>query len=142
MTPSPPTLYIVATPIGNLEDITPRAIRILKEADYIAAEDTRHSRVLLSCFDIKTPLFSCHKFNEEKRGDFFIEKLQEGKSIALISDAGTPAISDPGHLIVSQVSAADFPVVPVPGASAVVAALSASGFNGSKFTFLGFLPRK
>jgi len=122
--------------------MTPRAIRILKEADLIAAEDTRHSRVLLSCFDIKTPLFSCHKFNEEKRGDFFIEKLQEGKSIALISDAGTPAISDPGHRIVRQVSAAGFPVVPVPGASAVIAALSASGFDGSQFSFAGFLPRK
>ena len=136
-----PTLYIVATPIGNLEDMTPRAIRILSEVDIIAAEDTRHSRVLLSCFDIKTPMFSCHKFNEEKRGDFFIEKLNEGKSIALISDAGTPAISDPGHRIVRQVAAAGYAIVPVCGASAVVSALSVSGFDASQFTFLGFLPR-
>ena len=136
-----PTLYIVATPIGNLEDMTPRAIRILSEVDIIAAEDTRHSRVLLSCFDIKTPMFSCHKFNEEKRGDFFIEKLNEGKSIALISDAGTPAISDPGHRVVKHVQEAGFPVVPIPGASAVVAALSVSGFEASQFTFMGFLPR-
>lgn len=136
-----PTLYIVATPIGNLEDITPRAIRILGEVDMIAAEDTRHSRVLLSHFKIKTPMVSCHKFNEEQRGDFFISALKDGKSIALISDAGTPCISDPGHKLVKMTATAGFPVVAVCGASAVVAALSVSGFDVSRFSFTGFLPR-
>ena len=136
-----PTLYVIATPIGNLEDMTPRAVRILGEVDMIAAEDTRHSRVLLSHFNIKTPTFSCHKFNEEKRGSFFISALREGKSIALISDAGTPCISDPGHKLVAMAAAEGFPVVPVCGASAVVAALSVSGFDVSCFSFVGFLPR-
>jgi len=134
-------LYVVATPIGNLEDMTPRAIRILGEVDIIAAEDTRHSRGLLSHFNIKTHMVSCHKFNEERRGDFFIAALQEGKSVALISDAGTPCISDPGHRLVRAVSAAGFPVVAVCGASAAVAALSVSGFDVSRFSFVGFLPR-
>jgi len=136
-----PCLYVVATPVGNLEDMTPRAIRILGEVDIIAAEDTRHSRGLFSHFNIKTPMFSCHKFNEEKRGDFFISALEEGKSVALISDAGTPCISDPGYRLVKMVAGAGFPVVPVCGASAVVAALSVSGFDVSQFSFLGFLPR-
>ena len=136
-----PCLYVVATPIGNLEDMTPRAVRILSEVNMIAAEDTRHSRGLLSHFNIKTPMFSCHKFNEEKRGDFFISALQDGKSIALISDAGTPCISDPGHKLVNMAHRAGFPVVAVCGASAVVAALSVSGFDVSRFSFLGFLPR-
>ena len=136
-----PCLYVVATPIGNLEDMTPRAVRILGEADLIAAEDTRHSRGLLSHFNIKTPMYSCHKFNEEKRGDFFISALEEGKSIALISDAGTPCISDPGYRLVSMAVKAGFPVVAVCGASAVVSALSVSGFDGSRFSFVGFLPR-
>lgn len=136
-------LYVVATPIGNLEDMTPRAIRILNEADIIAAEDTRHSRVLLAFFNIKkTPIYSCHKFNEGSKGDFFISKLKEGKTIALISDAGTPCISDPGHLLVNMAAKAGFPVVAVCGASAVVAALSVSGFEVNGFQFLGFLPRK
>ena len=134
-------LYIVATPIGNLEDITPRAIRILGEVDMIAAEDTRHSRGLLSHFNIKTPTFSCHKFNEEKRGDFFIAALREGKNVALVSDAGTPCISDPGHRLVSLAAAEGFAVVPVCGASAVVAALSVCGFDATRFSFVGFLPR-
>ncbi|MCL2047995.1 MAG: 16S rRNA (cytidine(1402)-2'-O)-methyltransferase [Defluviitaleaceae bacterium] len=134
-------LYIVATPIGNLEDITARAIRILGEVDMIAAEDTRHSRGLLSHFNIKTPMFSCHKFNEEKRGDFFINALLEGKNVALISDAGTPCISDPGHTIVRLAAEAGIEVVPVCGASAVIAALSVSGFALSRFSFIGFLPR-
>lgn len=137
-----PTLYIVATPIGNLEDMTPRALRVLAEVDHIAAEDTRHTRALLSHFNIKTPTFSCHKFNEEKRGAFFLAALRDGKSIALVSDAGTPCISDPGHKVVSAVVEAGFPVVPVCGASAVVAALSVSGFDVSRFSFVGFLPRK
>jgi len=131
----------VATPIGNLEDMTPRAVRILSEVDIIAAEDTRHSRVLLSHFNIKTPTFSCHKFNEEKRGGFFMSALEEGKSIALISDAGTPCISDPGHKLVQMAASAGFPIVAVCGASAVVASLSVSGFDVSRFSFAGFLPR-
>jgi len=136
------TLYVVATPIGNLEDMTPRAIRVLKEADLIAAEDTRRSRVLLTHFGIDTPMFSCHKFNEEKRGDFFVGKLLEGKSVALISDAGTPCVSDPGYRLVRLAAEAGAEVVAVCGASAVVAALSVSGFDASRFEFLGFLPRK
>ena len=134
-------LYIVATPIGNLGDMTPRAVHILQSVDLIAAEDTRHSKGLMFHFNIDTPLYSCHKFNEEKRGDFFIGKLQEGKSMAIISDAGTPCISDPGHRLVKMAVEAGFAVVPVCGASAVVAALSASGFDVTRFTFLGFLPR-
>ena len=138
---APPCLYVVATPIGNLEDMTPRAVRVLGEVDIIAAEDTRHSRGLLSYFNIKTPTFSCHKFNEEKRRDFFISALKEGKSVALISDAGTPCISDPGHKLVNMAVQAGFNVVAVCGASAVVSALSVSGFDVSRFSFLGFLPR-
>ena len=136
-----PSLYVVATPIGNLEDMPPRAVRILGEVDMIAAEDTRHSRGLLTHFGIHTPMFSCHKFNEEKRGDFFLSALAQGKDIALISDAGTPCISDPGHKLVRMVAQAGYPVVAVCGPSAVVAALSVSGFDVSKFSFLGFLPR-
>lgn len=139
--PPTATLYVIATPIGNLQDMTPRAIRILGEVDMIAAEDTRHSRVLLSHFNIKTPTFSCHKFNEEKRGAFFISALRDGKNIALISDAGTPCISDPGHKLVAMVATEGFGVVPVCGASAVVAALSVCGFDVSRFSFVGFLPR-
>jgi len=135
------SLYVVATPIGNLEDITPRALRILAEVDMIAAEDTRHSRGLLSHFNIKTPMYSCHKFNEEKRGDFFISALRDGKNVALISDAGTPCISDPGHRLVKLAAGEGFPVVPVCGASAVVAALSVAGFDVTRFSFVGFLPR-
>jgi len=135
------TLYVIATPIGNLEDMTPRAVRTLREADVIAAEDTRHSRGLLNHFEIKTPMFSCHKFNEGKRGDFFVNAMLEGKSVALISDAGTPCISDPGHRLVKMAADAGIPVVPICGASAVVSALSICGEDVSKFTFLGFLPR-
>jgi len=134
-------LYVVATPIGNLEDITARAVRVLGEVDMIAAEDTRHSRNLLTHFGIKVPMFSCHKFNEGKRGDFFVAALLEGKNIALISDAGTPCISDPGHRLVNLAAEAEIQVVPVCGASAVVAALSVSGFEASRFAFVGFLPR-
>ena len=135
------TLYIVATPIGNLEDMSARAVRILGEADLIAAEDTRVSRVLLSHFKIKTPAYSCHKFNEESRGGFLVAALLEGKDVALITDAGTPCISDPGHRVVTMAVEAGVNVVPIPGASAVVAALSVSGFDVSRYTFLGFLPR-
>jgi len=135
------TLYIVATPIGNLADMTPRAVEVLSQVDMIAAEDTRHSRTLLTHFGIRTPSFSCHKFNEEKRGDFFVSALMEGKDIAMISDAGTPSISDPGHRLVSMAAAAGVEVVAVCGANAITAALSVSGFDASRFVFLGFLPR-
>ena len=141
MHPSSSTLYVVATPIGNLEDISARAIRILGEVDLIAAEDTRVSRVLLDKYSIKTPMFSCHKFNEEKRGDFFISKLLEGKNIALISDAGTPCISDPGHRLVGLAHKNGVTVTSVGGPSSVMSALSVSGFDAACFTFIGFLPK-
>jgi len=137
----PGTLYIVATPIGNLADMTPRAVEVLSQVDMIAAEDTRHSRGLLAHFGIRTPSFSCHKFNEAKRGDFFVSALMEGKSVALISDAGTPSISDPGHKLVSMATDAGVEVVAICGANAIAAALSVSGFDASRFIFLGFLPR-
>ena len=137
----PGKLYIVATPIGNLADMTPRAVEVLSQADIIAAEDTRHSRTLLTHFGIQTPAFSCHKFNEGKRGDFFVSALLDGKDVALISDAGTPSISDPGHRLVGMATSAGVEVVPVCGASAVASALSVSGFDASRFMFLGFLPR-
>ncbi|MCL1842526.1 MAG: 16S rRNA (cytidine(1402)-2'-O)-methyltransferase [Defluviitaleaceae bacterium] len=134
-------LYVVATPIGNLEDITARAVRVLGEVSLIAAEDTRHSGILLAFLKIKTPMFSCHKFNEGKRGDFFVSALQEGRDVALISDAGTPCISDPGYRLVGAAAEAGIKVVPVCGASAAVAALSVSGFDLKRFGFIGFLPR-
>jgi len=134
-------LYIVATPIGNLSDMTPRGIKVLTNVDIIAAEDTRHSRVLLSHFGIKTPTFSCHKFNEDKRGAFFISALMDGKDVALISDAGTPCISDPGHKLVAMAASAGLDVISVCGANAVAAALSVAGMDASQFIFLGFLPR-
>ena len=135
------TLFIVATPIGNLEDITPRAVRVLGEVDLIAAEDTRHSRGLLTHFNIKTPMVSCHKFNEGKRGGFLVDALLEGKSIALISDAGTPCISDPGHKIVAYAASAGVQIVPICGANAVATALSVCGFDATCFSFVGFLPK-
>ena len=139
---TPATLFVVATPIGNLSDMTPRAIEVLGAVDLIAAEDTRHSRPLLTHFGINTPLHSCHAHNEAAKGGFFLQALQEGKNIALISDAGTPCISDPGHLLIQRAATAGFAVVPVCGASAVVAALSVSGFDASRFAFIGFFPRK
>ncbi|MCL2499965.1 MAG: 16S rRNA (cytidine(1402)-2'-O)-methyltransferase [Defluviitaleaceae bacterium] len=135
------TLYVVATPIGNLSDITPRAVNTLREVDLVAAEDTRRSRALFAHFKLNTPLFSCHAHNEEKKGDFFIRALLEGKDAALISDAGTPCISDPGHRLIRMAVEAGIEVVPVCGASAVVAALSISGFDASRFVFIGFWPR-
>ena len=134
-------LYIVATPIGNLEDLTLRATRILSEVDIIAAEDTRHSAILLRHLNIKKPMYSCHKFNEAKKINFFLEKLTEGKTIALISDAGTPCISDPGHRLVHAAAEIGIKIIPICGASAVMAALSVSGFNITEFTFLGFLSK-
>jgi len=136
------TLYVVATPIGNLEDMTYRAVRVLQEADLIAAEDTRHSRKLLEHYGIKTPLVSYHEHNETARADQLLERLQGGKSIALISDAGTPCIADPGYRLVSRCRAANITVVAVPGPSALVAALSIAGLPTDAFRFIGFLPAK
>ena len=135
-------LYLCATPIGNLEDITYRAVRILREADCIAAEDTRHSRVLLSHFDIHTPLISYHEHNKAERGPQLIARLVKGENIALISDAGLPGISDPGTDLVRLAIDAGLEVVPVPGANAALAALVASGLATDLFTFVGFLPKQ
>ena len=134
------TLYIVATPIGNLEDITFRAVRTLKEVDLIAAEDTRHSRKLLSHFGIATPLTAYHDHNERLKSDFLLSQLREGKNLALITDAGTPCIADPGYRIVQAAVAAGIRVIPIPGPSAVMTALSAAGLPTDRFAFEGFLP--
>jgi 16S rRNA (cytidine1402-2'-O)-methyltransferase len=136
------TLHIVATPVGNLEDITFRAIRTLKEVDLIAAEDTRHSRKLLSHYGISTRLTAYHDHNEQLKTDYLIGLLQEGRTIALITDAGTPCIADPGYRIVQAAVAAGIRTVPIPGASALVAAVSASGLPSDRFVFEGFLPAK
>ena len=133
-------LYLVATPIGNLEDITYRAIRVLKEVDLIAAEDTRNSLKLLNHFEIKKPLISYHRHNEDIRVDNLIEKLKQGENIAVISDAGTPGISDPGEVIAKEAIKNDIEVIPIPGACAAINALIASGLNTTEFTFYGFLP--
>jgi 16S rRNA (cytidine1402-2'-O)-methyltransferase len=135
-------LYIVATPIGNLEDITLRALRILKEVDLIAAEDTRHARILLSHYDIRTPLTSYHEHNERAKAGPLVQQLLGGQNLALISDAGTPAISDPGYRLVFEAIAAGIRVIPVPGPSALATALSASGLPTGRFAFEGFLPAK
>jgi 16S rRNA (cytidine1402-2'-O)-methyltransferase len=135
-------LYIVATPIGNLEDITLRALRVLKEAECIAAEDTRHTQHLLAHFGIKTALTSYHDHNERDKARLLVERLRSGASIALVSDAGTPAISDPGYRIVVDAIRAGIEVVPLPGPSALTTALSASGLPTDRFLFEGFLPAK
>lgn len=134
-------LYLVATPIGNLEDMTYRAIRVLKEADWIAAEDTRNTKKLCHYFEIDTPLMSYHAHNEEAGGVKIIHLLKEGKRVALVSDAGMPCISDPGDDLVKKVLDAGFAVIPVPGANAALTALIASGITAQPFTFYGFLPR-
>ncbi len=134
------TLYVVATPIGNLGDITLRALETLKNVDAIAAEDTRHTSGLLSHFGINKKLIAVHQHNEQQSAQQLIARLQAGENIALVTDAGTPAISDPGAIVVAAVRAAGFSVVPIPGVSAVVAALSASGICENGFTFVGFLP--
>ncbi|MAB97858.1 MAG: 16S rRNA (cytidine(1402)-2'-O)-methyltransferase [Pseudomonadaceae bacterium] len=136
------TLFVVATPIGNLEDISARAIRVLNEVSLIAAEDPRHSARLMQHFGIATPLAACHEHNERDQGGRFISRLQAGEDVALISDAGTPLISDPGYHLVRQARAAGFAVVPVPGACALIAALSAAGLPSDRFIFEGFLPAK
>lgn len=135
-------LYIVATPMGNLEDITLRAIRVLKEADLIAAEDTRHSKRLLNHYGITTPMVSCHEHNEIQKTQELIARLKAGKIIALISDAGTPLISDPGYRLVLGVAQENIPVVPIPGCNAGIAGLSASGLPTDSFLFCGFPPKK
>ena len=138
----PGTLYVVATPIGNLDDISARALRILREVALIAAEDTRHSARLMQHFGIWTPLAACHEHNERDQGGRFLARLEAGEDVALISDAGTPLISDPGYHLVRQARAAGFAVVPVPGACALIAALSAAGLPSDRFIFEGFLPAK
>jgi 16S rRNA (cytidine1402-2'-O)-methyltransferase len=135
-------LYIVSTPIGNLEDITLRALRVLKEVDYIAAEDTRHSGILLKKYEIVTPMLSFHAHSGGAKVDKILDMLNNGKSVALISDAGTPGISDPGYVLIRAVLDAGIQVVPVPGASAVLSALVGSGLPMDKFVYLGFLPLK
>ena len=132
-------LYLVPTPIGNLEDITLRALRILKEVDLIAAEDTRHTLGLLNHFEIKKPLISYYKEIENKKSDVLISKLKEGQNIAIVSDAGTPGISDPGEEIVKKAIEENIEIIPVPGACAFVNALIASGFSTREFSFIGFL---
>ncbi|MGP1471881.1 MAG: 16S rRNA (cytidine(1402)-2'-O)-methyltransferase [Schwartzia sp. (in: firmicutes)] len=134
-------LYLCATPIGNLEDMTYRAVRILGEADLIAAEDTRHTRRLLAHFGIHTPLVSYHEHNKETKGAELIEKLRAGAVVACVSDAGLPGIADPGSLLAKEAIAARIPVVPLPGANAALTALIASGLDTTRFTFVGFLPR-
>ncbi|MEA2658666.1 MAG: rRNA (cytidine1402-2-O)-methyltransferase [Candidatus Binatota bacterium] len=133
-------LYVVATPIGNLEDITLRALRVLKEVNRIAAEDTRHTQTLLNHYGITTPLTSYHEHNERSKVRSLIERLARGENIALVSDAGTPAISDPGYRLVSAAIREKLSVVPIPGASAALAVLSASGLPSDRFAFEGFLP--
>ena len=137
----PGTLYIVATPIGNLEDITLRALRLLREADLVAAEDTRHTRALLSHFEIATPLIAYHQHSEAGRAEHLVRRLLEGQTLALVTDAGTPGVSDPGVELVRAALAAQVPIVPIPGASAALCALVGSGLPPARFAFEGFLPR-
>ena len=136
------TLYIVSTPIGNLEDITLRAIRVLKEADLVAAEDTRHTRHLLDRYQIETQLTSYHDHNKEEKAPVLVARMLEGKSVALVSDAGTPGISDPGYFLINLAIDQKIPVIPIPGATAAIAALSVSGMPTDRFVFEGFLPAK
>ena len=135
-------LYFVGTPIGNLKDISLRAIEVLKEVDEIACEDTRHSIGLLNAYEIKKPLFSYHKFNERESGEKLIEKLKAGKNIALITDAGMPVISDPGNILVNMLIENGLEFTVIPGACAFISALVLSGLDSSRFCFLGFMPQK
>ena len=136
------TLYIVSTPIGNLGDITIRAVDVLKNVDLVLAEDTRHSKKLFAHYDIGTPLRAFHEHNEKDKTEAIINEINTGKSIAIISDAGTPLISDPGYHLVSNAKNVGLNVVPIPGPSALIAALSSSGLTSNSFTFFGFLPSK
>ena len=133
-------LYIVATPIGNLEDITLRALRVLKEVDLIAAEDTRQTLKLLNHYEINKPLISYHRHNEETKSEILIEKLRNGENIALVSDAGTPGICDPGEEVIKKAIEDNIEVIPIPGACAMINALIVSGISSKEFEFLGFLP--
>ncbi|SEO74795.1 16S rRNA (cytidine(1402)-2'-O)-methyltransferase [Aquisalimonas asiatica] len=142
MSPQPGTLYVVATPMGNLRDMTPRAVDVLGEVDIVAAEDTRHSGRLLAHFGVRARLLSLHEHNEDERVDTLMNRLQAGEHIALISDAGTPLISDPGFRVVRAAHRAGIRVVPVPGASSPIAALSVSGLPTDRFCFEGFLPAR
>ena len=139
---TPSTLYLVATPIGNLEDITSRALRTLHECDVVVAEDTRRTGQLLNYFGIYKPLLSYFRFNETKRSEQILERLERGEKVALVSDAGTPGISDPGERILRAAIAGGFRVEPIPGASALIAALTASGLPTDAWQFVGFLPPK
>jgi len=134
------TLYVVATPIGNLEDITLRALKVLKSVQLVAAEDTRRTGILLRHFNIEVPITSVHEHNERARVDKIVGRLAKGESVALVTDAGTPGVSDPGAALVAAVRTAGFRIEPIPGASAVAAAISAAGINSDGFTFLGFPP--
>ncbi|BDX17475.1 16S rRNA (cytidine(1402)-2'-O)-methyltransferase [Halopseudomonas aestusnigri] len=136
------TLFVVATPIGNLQDMSPRALQVLKDVRLIAAEDTRHSARLMQHFGIDTPMTACHDHNERDKGERLVERLLAGDDVALISDAGTPLISDPGYHLVRQAREAGVRVSPVPGACALIAALSAAGMPSDRFAFEGFLPAK
>ena len=136
------SLYIVATPIGNLSDITLRAIETLKNVDLVLAEDTRHSKKLFDHYEIKSPLTAFHEHNENEKANGIISEINSGKSIALISDAGTPLISDPGYQLVSEAKKIGINVIPIPGPNAAIAALSSSGIASSSFSFFGFLPAK
>jgi 16S rRNA (cytidine1402-2'-O)-methyltransferase len=135
-------LYVVATPIGNLEDMSPRAIRVLQQADLIVAEDTRHSRKLADHFDIRTSMMALHDHSTERELDAILAKMEQGQSVALISDAGTPLVSDPGYQLVDRALSADYRVEPIPGSCAVIAALSVAGLPSDRFIFEGFLPAK
>lgn len=139
---TPGTLYLVATPIGNLEDLTFRAARVLKEVDVIACEDTRHTRGLLDAYGVHKPLLSYHEHNEHRRTPELVRRLLAGESIALVADAGTPLLSDPGYTVLRAAIEHGIPVVSLPGASAVTAALAVSGLPPDRFLFCGFLPRK
>lgn len=139
---TPGTLYLVATPIGNLEDITLRALRTLRQCNVVAAEDTRRTGLLLKHFEISKPLISYFQFNEAKRSEEILDRLRRGETVALVTDAGSPGISDPGERVVQAAIAAGFRVEPVPGPSALVAALTASGLATEEFHFAGFLPHK
>jgi len=138
----PGTLYLVATPIGNLEDITLRALRILAEVDIIACEDTRHTQKLLSHFKISKPLLSYHEHNEQARAAEICDKIEAGATVALVSDAGTPLVSDPGYRLIKEAASRGISVVPIPGATALITALAASGLPTNEFVFGGFLPPK
>jgi 16S rRNA (cytidine1402-2'-O)-methyltransferase len=138
----PGTLYVVATPLGNLKDITLRALEVLKTSNLIAAEDTRRTQKLLAAYDLHVPLTSYHEYNKQGKSRVLIERLLRGEQVGLVTDGGTPGISDPGQELVRQARALGVPVVPIPGPSAVACALSVSGMEGGAFVFLGFLPRR